>query len=103
MIKGVYYQNTNRSSEALRFFDQAIVKDYNFLDAHMFKGQLLYNEKRYNEALRAFRLVTSISPTYPDAYYWLGKTGEAMNDPAEAKLNYERAAALEKTLATDEK
>jgi tetratricopeptide (TPR) repeat protein len=69
----------------------------------MFKGQLLYNEKRYIEALQAFRLVTSISPTYPDAYHWLGKTGEAMNDPKEAKLNYERAAALEKTAAAGEK
>jgi tetratricopeptide (TPR) repeat protein len=79
--------------------DAAISHDYYFLDAHMEKGQILYNEKRFADALKAFQLANTISPSFAEGFYWLGKTKEAMGNKAEAKLDYQRAHGLDKTLA----
>jgi tetratricopeptide (TPR) repeat protein len=62
----------------------------------MYKGEVLYDQKKYADALKAFSLVITITPTYADAYYWIAKTWEAQGNKAEAKLNYERAYQLDK-------
>ena len=98
LFKGIYYQNIKAYPAALNQFDQAIVKDYNNLDVHMYKGQTLFEQKKYNEAIAALKLATTITPTYADAYYWIGKAQEALNNKEEAKLNYERAYQLDKEL-----
>jgi tetratricopeptide (TPR) repeat protein len=97
-IKGVYYQNVGNSAQALQLYEQAIQHDYNFLDAYMDKGRILYNQKKYAEALKTFSLPATITPTYADAYYWMGRSQEALNQKEEAKLNYQRAYSLDKTL-----
>jgi tetratricopeptide (TPR) repeat protein len=97
-FKGVYYANINDKDKALHFFNQAIQHDYNFFDAHMEKGQLLFEQKKIAEAARSFALVTTISPSYADAYYWTGRCHEVLGQKEEAKLNYQRAYGLDKTL-----
>ena len=97
-IKGVYYQNVGNTAQALQLYDQAIQHDYNFLDAYMDKGRILYNQKKYVEALKTFSLPATITPTYADAYFWMGRSQEALNQKAEAKQNYQRAYSLDKTL-----
>lgn len=97
-IKGVYYQNTGNAAQALHWYDRAIQQDYNFLDAYMDKGRLLYNQKKYEAALKTFSLPATITPTYADAYYWMGRSQEALNQKAEAKQNYQRAYSLDKSL-----
>lgn len=97
-IKGVYYQNIGNTAQALQLYDRAIQQDYNFLDAYMEKGRLLFNEKRYADALKTFQLPVTISPTYAEAYYWMGRSQEALNKKAEAKQNYQRAYSLDKRL-----
>ena len=97
-FKGLYYVNTGNKTEALKQLDNAIQHDYYFLDAYMEKGQLYYSNKQYADALKTFRLATTITPTFADAYYWLGKTKEAIGDKAEAKLDYQRAYGLDKSL-----
>ncbi|MFN2439468.1 MAG: tetratricopeptide repeat protein [Chitinophagaceae bacterium] len=78
--------------------NEAIRQDYYFLDAYMEKGQILYNQKNYTEARKTFQLAATVSPTFADAYYWLGKSDEALGDKNEAKLNYQRAYGLDKSL-----
>jgi len=97
-FKGLYFENTGNIQEALKQMDAAISHDYYFLDAHMEKGQILYNEKRYADALKAFQLANTISPSFGEAFLWLGKTKEALGNKAEAKLDYQRAYGLDKTL-----
>lgn len=97
-IKGVYYQNVGNTAQAIQLYDRAIQQDYNFLDAYMEKGRLLFDGKRYAEALKTFQLPVTISPTYADAYYWMGRCQEALNQKSEAKQNYQRAYSLDKTL-----
>ena len=86
------------ASEAIKNFDEAIRRDYYFLDAYMDKGQTLYDQKNYKAALSVFNLAATITPTYADAYFWMGKTKEALGNKAEAKLDYQRAYGLDKTM-----
>jgi tetratricopeptide (TPR) repeat protein len=97
-FKGVYYANIGNNKQAVSFFDQAIQHDFYFLDAYMEKGNLYYKAKNYKDALATFELATRVSPTFADAYYWSGKSKEAMGDKAEAKLDYQRAYGLDKSM-----
>lgn len=97
-LKGVYYANVGNAPQAIQYFNQAIAHDYTFLDAHMDKGALLYEQKKFSNALTVFQLVNRISPTYADAYFWAGKCEEALQKNAEAKLDYQRAFGLDTSL-----
>jgi tetratricopeptide (TPR) repeat protein len=97
-FKGLYYENTGRYNEAIKQFDEAIRHDYNFMDAYMDKGQTYFLQKKYAEAFKTFQLATTVFRTEGLPYYWLAKTQEAMGNKAEAKINYQRAYGLDKTL-----
>jgi tetratricopeptide (TPR) repeat protein len=97
-LRGVYYANTGNVAQALNYYNQAIAHDYNFYDAYMDKGALLYERKRFEEALEVFQLVNRITPTYAGSYYWAGRCHEAMGNRGEAKLAYQRAYGLDKEL-----
>jgi tetratricopeptide (TPR) repeat protein len=97
-FKGVYYTNTNNIPQALTYFDKAIEFDYTLLDAYMEKGKIFFDKKKYDEAAKIFQLALRVSATYADAYYWLGKCQEALGQKEEAKLNYQRAYGLDKSL-----
>jgi TolA-binding protein len=64
----------------------------------MDKGRTLFDLKKYPDAEKVFQLVLKISSTYADAYYWLGKCQESLGQKEDAKLNYERAYGLDKSL-----
>ena len=97
-FKGIYYSNINEKAKALENFNKAIQSDYSFLDAYMDKGQVLYDQKKYADAVGVFQLALKVSATYADAYYWLGKCQEALGQKEDAKLNYQRAYGLDKSL-----
>ncbi len=96
-VKGIYYSNVNEKERALRIFDETIRKDYNFLDAYIEKGRILLDQKKAAAALASFELANTIRPSFPDAWYWMGKAQEALGHPEEAKLNYQKAYGLDKT------
>lgn len=96
---GLYYKNTGNTPEAIKQFDYCIRTDYSFPDPYLDKGEIFYNEKKYSEALKVFQLVKTSNNTYADAYFWAGKCYEAMGKKSEAKLEYERAFALDKDFA----
>ena len=97
-FKALYYEYTGHMATALQYLDEAVQHDYYFLDAYMEKGQILYGQKKYSEALKTFGLATTVSPTFADAYLWQGKSKEAMGNKAEAKLDYQRAYGLDPSL-----
>jgi tetratricopeptide (TPR) repeat protein len=97
-FKGVYYSNINDKAKALEYFNKAIQYDYTFLDAYIDKGIILYDQKKYNDAVNVFQLALKVSATYADAYYWLGKCEQELGKKEEAKLNYQRAYGLDKSL-----
>jgi tetratricopeptide (TPR) repeat protein len=101
-IKGVYYTNVGNTEEALKNFDNAIRTNYNFLDAYRDKAQLLLDQKKYDAALKTVQLALKVAPASAEFYYLVGKAQEAMGNKAEAKVNYQRAYGLDKSM-TDAK
>jgi tetratricopeptide (TPR) repeat protein len=97
-FKGIYYYNTGQKAKAVEWFTRAIRTNYNFLDAYLDKGKTLYEMKNYNEALKTLQLAATITPTFADAWYWIGRCREALGDKEEARENYLRAYGLDKTL-----
>jgi tetratricopeptide (TPR) repeat protein len=95
---GIYYERTGNKKMALQYFDASINSNYTFIDAHMEKGFVYYDNKQYNEALKIFNTATTINNTYADAYYWQGKCFEALNDKQKAITNYQQALALNKNI-----
>jgi tetratricopeptide (TPR) repeat protein len=95
-IMGIYYENTGDKAKALACFNEAIGTDYTFLEAYLEKGILLYKQKNYAEAMKAFDLSTKIDNTFADGYFWIGRCQERLNQIADARLNYERAIAFDK-------
>lgn len=97
-IKASYYRNIGNEKEALRYFDSSIIANYNFLDTYLEKGQLQFVQKNYKAALRTFATGQKLSPGTADFYFWVAKTQQAMGNTRDAKMNYERAFALDKSM-----
>ncbi len=100
--KGIYFSNTGDKAKALTLFDEAITYNKYYMNAFIEKGRILYEQKKYADAYQVFKLANTLSNTFPDAYYWMGKCQEALGQKEEAKLNYQRAYSLDNTF-TDAK
>jgi tetratricopeptide (TPR) repeat protein len=96
-IKGMYYSNINDRANAISLFDQTIRHDHRYLNAYIEKGKIQLNQKKTAEAFKTFELANTVSPAFPDAWFWMGKCQEAMGQKEDAKLNYEKAYGLDKT------
>jgi tetratricopeptide (TPR) repeat protein len=95
-IKGIYYSNTKQYEPAVAQFDSCIRRDWKFTEAYIEKGIVLFNQKNYDVAMNTFRLAATVSNTYPDAYYWIGRCYEVIHKKEEAIEYYERAVSLDK-------
>jgi tetratricopeptide (TPR) repeat protein len=84
-VKGIYYSNINDKTKAIELFNETISQDYNYLNAYIEKGKILFVQKKIAE------------PAFPDAWYWMGRCQEVSGQKEDAKLNYEKAYALDKT------
>lgn len=96
--RAFYFVNVGKPGEALSNFDKAIQANYNFLDAYLDKGRLLYDQKKYSEALETFQRGLRVRSTEAQFYLWIAKTQLAMGNKGEAKVNFERAYGLDKEL-----
>jgi tetratricopeptide (TPR) repeat protein len=96
-IKGMYYSNINNKSKAIQLFDATIKRDHRYLNAYIEKGKILFDQKKTNDALKIFQLANTITPSFPDAWYWIGRCQEILGDKAEAKQSYEKAYELDNT------
>ena len=97
-ITGVYLARTGNKQKALDAFNNSIANDLNYTEAYMEKGFLYYDDKKYTEALKVYQTLVTVKNTYPDGYYWLAKTEEALNNKAEAINNYQKALTLDPAL-----
>jgi len=96
-VKGMYYSNMNDREKAIQQFDATIKQDHRFLNAYIEKGKILLDQKKTTAALKTFELANTITPSFPDAWYWMGRCLEILGQKEEAKLNYEKAYGLDKT------
>lgn len=93
-MKGIYYTNAGMKKEALAMFNEVIINDYTFLDAYLEKGILLYNDKKYADALKTFDKALTVSNTNAECYLWAAKCLEAMGRKAEALDFYKKTVGL---------
>ena len=96
-IRGMYYSNISDRTKAIESFDATIKQDHRYLNAYIEKGKILLDQKKTNEALKTFELANTITPSFPDAWYWMGRCQEILGDKAEAKQSYEKAFELDNT------
>ena len=96
-IKGMYYSNIGDRTKAIDAFDAAIKQDHRYLNAYIEKGKILLDMKKTNEAFKTFQLANTITPSFPDAWYWMARCQEILGDKSEAKQNYEKAYELDNT------
>ena len=97
-IAGVYYARTGDKKQALESFDKAIANNYTLMEAHMEKGFVYYEDKKYPDAQKVFEKAITVNNMYADAYYWIAKCNEAMGNKEEAVTNYKRSLGLDKQL-----
>jgi tetratricopeptide (TPR) repeat protein len=97
-ISGIYYARTGNTQKAMNAFNTCIANDFTYLEAYMEKGFLFYDSKKNADALQVFRTLSTVKSTYPDAYYWMAKCYEAMNNKTEAIANYQKALTLDPKL-----
>lgn len=96
-IRGLYYANTGQHSKAIQQFDACIQRDHRYLSAYIEKGKIFFDQKKTNDALKTFQLANRITPSFPDAWYWIGRCEETLGNKAVAKENYEKAYELDRT------
>lgn len=96
-IKGIFYSRTHNYSKAIENFDHAINVKYSFWEAYLEKSICYYDLKEYDKSIQVLQQLQQINPSYPDAFYWIGKCKEALNKKDEALKNYETAYALDNT------
>ena len=96
--KGIYYANIGEKQKAVNEFNEAIRKDYYFLDSYIEKAAALYELKQYPNSMKTLELLLTISPKNADGYYWLAKNLEALGDKQQANLNYQKAWGLDNSL-----
>lgn len=93
--EGIYFSNINEKIKAISLFEQATQRDYYYLNAYIEKGRAQYDLKKFNEALKTFELANTISPKFPDAWFWMGKSQEALGNKTAAKDYYLKAFGLD--------
>ena len=95
---GVYYSKIGDKTNAINFFDKSIGEDFHFSEAYIEKGYLLYNDKKYQEALAVFVQLSNINQAFADGYYWQAKCNEALNKKQEAIELYNKTLILDAKL-----
>jgi len=95
-LKGSYYSDTKQYEKAMEMFNQCIGRDWKFTDAYIEKGIVLYDLKNTDSALKVFIMAATVSNTNPDAWYWMARCYEVLGKKDLARVNYERALALDK-------
>ena len=96
-FKGIYYYNIGDKAKAIELFNRAIQNDKYFMDAWIEKGKTQFELKQLAAAKSTFDKIITIEADNADAFFWLGKCAEAAGNKEEAKLNYQKAYALDKT------
>jgi len=98
LLVGIYYAKIGDKTNALTFYNKSITEDFHFSEAYLEKGYLLYNDKKYADALKNFTQLTQVNQTLADGYYWQAKCLEALNDKANSIKMYQKTVQLDTTI-----
>jgi tetratricopeptide (TPR) repeat protein len=95
-IKGLYYNYVNQPEKAIPYLDSTLNLDFTYMYAYREKAIALYNEAKYNEAIKVLERAVTIQNNFDEGYFWLGKCYEKLNRDDEAIQNYQTALLYDK-------
>ena len=84
-LTGVYYSNLGQDEKAIAIFDSVIISNYSFVDAYMEKGIILYDQKKFDQALKTFQQAFLLRKNDPEIYLWIGKSYAGLGNKVEAE------------------
>jgi tetratricopeptide (TPR) repeat protein len=64
--------------------------------AYREKGIALYQEKKYEEAIKVLSRGVTLQNNFDEGYYWMGKCYEKLNKKDEAIQSYQNALLYDK-------
>ncbi len=91
LIKGLYYSATGNKPKAISFFDNCLALDYTYMNAYREKAIALYDQGKYEEAIKVLTKAVTLQNKFDEGYYWLGRCFEKLNRPNDAIESYKNA------------
>ncbi|MEO5984904.1 MAG: tetratricopeptide repeat protein [Ferruginibacter sp.] len=95
-IKGLYASYTGDKKKAIALFDSCIRLDYTYMFAYREKAIALYDEGRYENALKVLERAVTIQNNFDEGYYWIGNCYKKLNKKEEAIQSYHTALMYDK-------
>jgi tetratricopeptide (TPR) repeat protein len=95
-IKGLYYNYSNDKKKAIALFDSCIHLDYTYMFAYREKAIALYDQGKYEDALKVLDRAVTIQNNFDEGYYWMGNCYKKLGKKQEAIENYHRALMYDK-------
>jgi len=91
----------NNLESALTILQKAIQLKGDLRVAHMDRGRILTQQKRYDEAVAAFRRAIELEPAEPDAHYRLGRVYQVIGKTPESQKEFAKVRQIHDTSDED--
>ncbi len=95
-IKGLYYNFIEEPKNAIPFLDSCLSLDYTYMYAYREKAIANYTLGKYKNAIEILKRAVTLRNNFDEAYFWMGKCYEKLNDTANAIQSYENALLYDK-------
>ena len=95
-IKGLYYNYTGDKKKAIALFDSCIRLDYTYMFAYREKAIALYDQGKYEDAVKVLTKAVTVQNNFDEGYYWLGNCYKKLNKKEEAIQSYHKALMYDK-------
>ena len=95
-IKGLYYNYAGDKKKAIAFFDSCLRLDYGYMFAYREKAIALYDEEKYEAALKVLSRAVTVQNNFDEGYYWMGNCYKKLNKKEEAIQSYHTALLYDK-------
>lgn len=102
-LKGIFYSNVGYDERALAAFDSSIISSFTFTDAYLEKSIILYEQKRFGEAITLLEKASALDKLNAETYFLLAKNHDAKNNKKEAIFFYEQTLILDTSYPTAKK
>ena len=90
-IKGLYYTYLGNKQKAIGFFDLCVAMDYTFMSAYREKAIALYDQQKFQEALKVLEKAVTLQNSFEEGHYWEGRCLEKLNRINDAVDSYKTA------------
>jgi tetratricopeptide (TPR) repeat protein len=97
IVPAIKLADEKKTDQAIKLLERGTVAFPNLSDARFYRGQLCFDEKKFDEARKEFQAIEKRDPDYPDINLLLARTSLAMDDLPAARTY------VQKTLRQDRK